>query len=156
RPADDDDVKDYRNAIPRGETVEMKVPAATTTGQALTVETHRQAVKGDTATFYQLTRGVSGVVKGAGVWVLALVKTVVSFPPTSVTADSAIWGPWPGDALDPLVYRVTVTRVSSDQYSYKFDAHGKLMPNAEFVTILSGTHKPALDGNGHPVEGFGQ
>ena len=88
--------------------------------------------------FYLVTRKVSAGVNGAGALVLGLVKFVVSHPPTTVTADSAVWGPWPGGALDPLVYKVTVKRVGDHKYDYTFDGRASRWPTS-FVTFLSGT-----------------
>jgi hypothetical protein len=155
RPADDD-ADTYRNGIPRQETVEMRVPGAG--GQALTqaTESHGQALRGITAESYIVTRTVSGVVNGGGALVLALVKAVVAHPPTSLGANSAVWGPWKGGALDPLSYKVTVTKVADHQFTYVFGARPKADDNAAFTTILSGNHTAAVDGAGDPVEGFGK
>jgi hypothetical protein len=152
----DDEANEYRNAVPRQETVAMQVPAGAQTGQALTVETASQPLRGATADFYLVTRKVSTVVNGAGALVLGLVKAIVAHPPTSISADSAVWGPWPGDALDPLAYRVTVSRTAGHKYDYVIAGRAKkAVDPTPFVTLLSGTHTPALDPGGQPIEGFG-
>jgi hypothetical protein len=152
----EDEVDDYRNGIPRQETVAMQVPADRQAGQALVVESQSQALRGGVAEFYLVTRNVSTVVNGAGAAVLALVKTVVSYPPTTVTADSAVWGPHRGGALDPLMYKVTVKRVGDHQFDYTFEGRAKdAADSVPFVTLLSGSHTPVLDGSGHPRDGFG-
>ena len=151
----EDDVDEYRNAIPRQETVSMQVPAGSGAGQQLVVESQGQPLRGATSDFYVVTYRVSRAVNGAGAFVLGLVKLVVSHPATTVTADTAVWGPWPGEALDPLVYKVTVKRAGDHKYDYTFEARAKAAPNGAFVTFLSGTHTPSLDGSGHPMEGFG-
>jgi hypothetical protein len=151
RPVDDE-AEEFRNAIPRQETVQMTIPKAA--GQALTVETQQQALKGDIADFYKLTRDVSGLVNGGGAWVLLLVKTVVSFPPTSIGTDQAVWGPWPDDKA-AIIWRVTVNRVGEHKYSYVFEGQDKATPNGPFVKVLSGTHTAAVDEDGMPVEGHG-
>jgi hypothetical protein len=154
--AADDEVDEYRNAIPRNETVTMQVPGAQSAGQPLVVESHSQSLRGGVADFYLVTRRVSTVVNGAGAFILTLVKTVTSYPPTSVTADTAVWGPFPGSALDPLAYKVTVKRSGDHQYDYTFEGRAKNGPaTAPFVAFLTGTHTPALDASGHPIEGFG-
>jgi hypothetical protein len=151
-----DDVDSYRNGIPRQETVEMRVPASG--GQALTqasVETNGQALRGGVADTYILTRTVSAMVNGGGALVLALVKAVVAHPPTTLTASSATWGPWKGGPLDPLAYKVTVTKIGEHQFSYVFGGRAKAADSGDFTTILSGTHTAAVDGAGAPLEGFG-
>jgi hypothetical protein len=147
-----EEADEYRNGIPRQETVEMKVPAQA--GQPLTAETHQQALRGQVSDFYKLTRAVSGVVNGGGAFVLVLVKAVVSHRPTSVTADSATWGPWTG-ALEPVTWMVTVTRIAEHKYRYEFAGRDRKLDDGPFTVVLSGTHAPSVDGDGHAIEGFG-
>ncbi len=148
-----DPTEELRNGIPRPETVEMKIPGAS--GQALTIETVSQALKGQTAEFYQLTYGVTHIVNGGGALVLLLVKQVVARSPTAVSNDTATWGPWTGP-LEPLAWRVMVTKVGDHQYRYKFEGKPKASPDSAFITILSGTHTAALGPSGQPIEGFGR
>lgn len=158
QPATEDDAESFRNSTPREETVAMTVPQASS-GQkltAVTVETHESALRGDVSGFYKLTRDVSGVVNGAGVVVLAIMKAVVLHRPTTLTADSAVWGPWNGGPLDPLTYRVTVKKAGGTSYDYLLEAHAKADANAAFVVLLTGTHTPTLGTNGRPLEGFGK
>jgi len=152
RPVDEAD--EFRNALPREETVKMSVPEAKG-GQALTVESQTQALMmGATADTLQLTRLVSGVVNGGGALVLGLVKLVVSFPATTVSATQAVWGPWE-DRNDPVTWKLTVDKIGPADYSYKLEGRDKTMASGAFTTILSGNHKPSLDGSGMPIEGFG-
>jgi hypothetical protein len=150
-----DDVDTYRNGIPRQETVEMRVPASSS-GQALTVESNARALRGEVADTYKVTRAVSVAVNGGGGLVLALVKAVVAHRPTSISANGAVWGPWKGGPLDPLTYKVTVDKLADHQFAYKFEGRGKANDTGAFVTILSGTHTAAVDGAGDPLEGFGK
>jgi hypothetical protein len=122
---------EYRNAIPTAETIEVALPAAR--GQAL-----MRANEGETSEFYKLTRHVSRNVNGAALRVLGLVRLVVSFPPTETYDDRAVWGPW-SDALDPVEWKVTVQKVSDDEFHYGFDGRDKTQANAAFSTVLSGT-----------------
>jgi hypothetical protein len=154
RPKDDAE-EEFRNSIPRGETVTVRVPG-TNSGKAL-VETQAQPItlaQGQTADFYKLTWAASNIFNGGALLVLGLVKTVVSFPPTTLTADTAVWGPWTG-ALDPITWKVTVTRRGDHLYSYTFEGRDRNAPSAPFITVLSGDHTPTLDAKGRPMEGFG-
>ncbi len=144
---------EYRNAIPRKETVEMAVPAAR--GQGLEVQPQAQPGRGATADFYRTTRGVTLIVNGAGAVVLGLVKAVTHYPPTHITDQTAVWGPWT-DSLSPNTWKVTVVRVGDKQYQYRFEGKAKTAPDAAFVVVLAGTHTPALDTEGDAVEGFGR
>jgi hypothetical protein len=152
RPIGDEETA-FRNGVPRAETVEMRVPASS--GQALTVETNDHALRGGLADTYLLTRNVSATVNGAGALVLGLVKAVVLHKPTTLSGDTAVWGPWKGGPLDALAYKVTVTRVGDHEFSYVVAGRAKNADSEPFTTFLSGKHTPAVDAGGDPVEGFG-
>ena len=74
---------------------------------------------------------------------LILVKTIVSFPPTSVHGDTAVWGPH-SEPLDKNAWRLTVTRVEPHVFSWALDGKPKAADDTAFVTILSGTHTRAV------------
>jgi hypothetical protein len=147
-----DELDDFRNGIPRQETVEMKVPAQA--GQALVVEEHTQALRGQTADFYKLTWAVSRLVNGGGALTLAVVKAAVAHPPTSFSGDTAVWGPWHGP-LDPISWKVTVKRVGDLEYDYELAGRDRIRKDGGFTVVLSGTHTASADGSGHAIEGFG-
>jgi hypothetical protein len=147
-----EEAEEFRRGVPREETVTAQVPAKGQ-GQALTVESQTQALKGLPAEYWGLTFGVSTVINGGAVFVGGLVKTVIAFPPTTLAADEAVWGPFSG-ALDPITWRLTVKRVGDHKFQYQFDGQSKLNPGP-FITVLAGTHTAALDDQGDPIEGFG-
>jgi len=94
------------------------------------------------------------VINGGAAFVGILVKTVVAFPPTSLGADTAVWGPFSG-ALDPITWKVTIKRVGDHKFQYTFEGQSKVDPSGGFVTVLAGTHTAAVDDHGDPIEGFG-
>lgn len=142
--------EEFRRGVPREETVKVTVPQR---GQALTVEAHSQALRGAVSEYWALTLNVTAMVNGGAAFVGGLVKSVLAFPPTSLSGDVAVWGPFSG-ALDPIAWKVTVTRVGDHQFQYVFEGQSKLNPGP-FVTVLAGTHTAALDDKGDPIEGFG-
>lgn len=148
----DEPGSDFATGVPRSSTVAMTMPGSGT--KALTVESGAYALQGQTAEWYATTRAVTGVVNGAALAVGALVRLVIDYPATTVTADSAVWGPWQGP-LDPVEWQVTVTRTAPHQYAYTFAGRDKHAPTAPFVTVLSGSHAPGLDAQGLEMEGFG-
>ena len=148
----EDPGSEFATGVPRKSTVALAVPGSS--AQALTVESQGYALQGQTAEWYTTTRSVADTVNAGALAVGTLVKLVTDYPATSVTANSATWGPWQGP-LDPVEWRVTVTRVAQHQYQYQFDGRDKHVPTAAFVTILSGTHNPGLDAQGKESEGFG-
>ena len=143
---------EFATGVPRQETVAMSVPGSS--AKALEVEGSSHALEGQTADWYIVTRAVSATVNGAALAVGALVRLVTDYPATTVTRNSAIWGPWQGP-LDPVEWKVTITRIAPHQYQYQFDGRDKHDPTAAFVTILSGMHTAGLDALGNEMEGFG-
>jgi len=148
----EDQGSEFAAGVPRSSTVAMAVPGSN--AQALTVEGSSYALLGQTADWYVITRAVTVTVNAGALAVGALVKLVTDYPATTVTADSAVWGPWQGP-LDPIEWKVTVARVATHQYQYKFEGRDKHEQAAAFVTVLSGTHSPGLDAQGNEMEGFG-
>jgi hypothetical protein len=143
---------EFATGVPRQETVAMAVPGSS--AKALTVEGSTRALEGQTAEWYQITRAVSATVNGGALAVGALVRLITDYPATSVTPDSATWGPWQGP-LDPVEWKITITRMAPHQYQYKFEGRDKHDSTAAFVTVLSGVHTPGLNERGHEMEGFG-
>ncbi len=143
---------EFAAGVPRQETVAMNVPGSS--AKALEVEGSSKALQGETAEWYTITRGVSAVVNGGALAVGALVRLITDYPATTVTVDSAVWGPWQGP-LDPVEWKITVTRVAPHQYQYKFEGRDKHDATAPYVTVLSGAHAPGLDKAGGEMEGFG-
>ena len=127
---------EFRNGYPKGDAVTMKLPGST---GALSGDRTRQGLEGEKAALYTLTRGVTYVVNGGGVWVLALVKAIGEQTPTTVTGNKATWGPHT-EALSPNTYKFTVTRNRADDYSYALEAKAKTEADTAFRVILSGSH----------------
>lgn len=148
-----DEADEFRRGVPRKETVEVKVPAGAL-GKALTVESQSQALRGQVADMYVLTYGVTRIINGGGFFVGALVRAVLDYPPSDITGNTATWGPWTDD-LEPITWRVTITRVADLMYQYRFDGQPRGNAGAPFVTVLAGTHVASADDHGDPVEGFG-
>jgi hypothetical protein len=153
-PASESEVDQFRNGVPRAATVTMTVPGGASSGQALTDESSTQALLGETAEWYRTTRGVTGVVNGAALAVGGLVNLIIKYPPTTVSVDEAVWGPWE-DPLDPVAWWVTITPVADHIYHYKFEGRPRTDPAAPFVIVLSGAHSPALNAHGREIERFG-
>jgi hypothetical protein len=147
-----DDGSDFATGVPRASTVALSVPGSDS--KALTLESGSYALLGETAEWYRTTRNVSVVVNAGAVAVGTLVKLITDYPPTSVTTDAAVWGPWQGP-LDPIEWKVTVTRLAAHQYEYKFEGRNKHDQTAPYATVLSGTHTAGLDAQGLEMESFG-
>ena len=146
---------DFAGSTPTAENVALAVPASTRQSALTATDgTKVSALLGEEAGSYQLTRAVTGIVNGATGLVLVLVKTIVSYPPTSVNGETAVWGPH-SEPLDKNAWRLTVTRVGKHQFSWALDGKAKAADDSAFVTILAGTHTRSVDGHDRPIENYG-
>lgn len=135
-----DGADQFRNGLPSGNAVTMKVPGSSSSSQPLEgTATRRDGLEGETAMFYSLTRGVTVLVNTGVVASLTLIEKIVEYPPTSLTRDSAVWGPHT-EALSPNTWRLTVKKTSPNQYTYALDGRAKTEPGSAFRTVMSGTH----------------
>jgi hypothetical protein len=150
---------DFEGSTPTTATVALELPAASANGAAASSTSSNLSVKGGAllgmvATDYVFTATVVGVVNAATASVLGLVKGITDYPPTTVQGDTAVWGPGT-DPLSANTYRLTVTRIAPQQFTYMLDGKGKNDPDTAFVTVLSGTHTRAVDAAGNVMTGFG-
>lgn len=146
-------VDEFRAGVPREETVKVETPMMTA-GKALVVESQSQALKGFNAEYWRLTVGVGAVINGGALFVGALVRSVLHFPPTSLSADTAIWGPFP-NADEKIIWKITIKKVGDNKFQYQFEGQSMLDPASPFQTVLAGTHNAAVDDQGDPIEGYG-
>ncbi len=146
------DGSDFEGATPTAETVSLDVPASGTAASSDGVA--RSALLGDEADSYTLTRGVTFAVNTGTGAVLLLVRTIVSFPPSSRDGDTAVWGPH-SEPLAKNAWRLTATKLAPHQFQWKLDGKSKAAGDDAFVTILSGTHTRAVDAAGHRIPHFG-
>jgi hypothetical protein len=149
-----DDGDEFRDGVPRRDTVALNVPGASASG-ALTAEgAVTSALLGEQADTYRTTRDITAIVNGGTYAVLTLVKTIVDFPATSVKGDTAVWGPHT-EPLSPNTWRLTVTRLAPQMFHWLLEARAKAASDDAFLDIIEGTHTSALGPDGRPMEGFG-
>src|SRR3569623_1555618 len=138
-----DDGDDFKDGVPQSQDVALVVPGSGASGSARTAADVTSAIQGrlmgEQADFYQLTRQVTGVVNGATVSVLTIVKTVTEYPPSTVEMDSAVWGPYT-DPLSRNTWRLTVNRVAKGHFHYMLEGKAKTAADSGYVTVLSGDH----------------
>jgi hypothetical protein len=143
----------FASATPTEETVALAVPTGTATAAEDGVRT--SALLGDKADSYKLARAVTAVVNTGTAAVLVLVKTIVSYPATTVTgSDTAVWGPY-AEPLAEKAWRLTVHRLEKHVFSWNLDGKPKASDDTAFVTILSGTHTRGVDAMDNPIENYG-
>ncbi len=94
---------------------------------------------GGTASFYQFTWDITESVDTVTLAILGEVAAVASLPPTTIDGSHAVWGPSGSDALDPVTWKLTVTLVGPDQYTYEVDGRPHLsQSDADWKAILTG------------------
>jgi hypothetical protein len=125
----DPDASKFREGIPSKEQVALEEPVASTgtTGtQSFELGMGLQDGPGATsyATYYRFTREMFDGVNLGTAAILGSIWIIVSYPPTSLEEEEAIWGPWT-EALSPAEYRFRATEVASEQYSYALEARAK-------------------------------
>lgn len=133
-----DRAEEFRQGIPRAETVALVLPARTS--QPLSGEgTRRDGLEGQTSDFYRLTREVTVFVNGGTAAVLNLVARITTYPATTVANDSAVWGPHT-DPLSPNTWKLTVSRTAPNTYSYRLEGKAKTEADSAYRAVLSGSH----------------
>jgi len=140
-----DGVDEFRAGVTQHEDVAMAFPGADAQQSALTasgVSETRGALLGETSEFYKLTRGITSVVNGGTVSVLALVRLITAYPPSTIDTDVAVWGPHT-QPLSPNTWRLTVRRLAAGQFQYDFEAKPKTADDSGYLKILSGHHNVA-------------
>jgi hypothetical protein len=149
----------FRGGVPTSDSVQMNIPGGGARAQgALTADDGlagaRSALLGEKADYYTLTRAVTAIVNTGTYSVLTLVRTIVGYPATTVTGDTAVWGPHT-EPLSPNVWRLTVTRIAEHTFDYALEARAKSTPAAPFLTILAGRHTAVVGPGGQAIEGLG-
>lgn len=145
--------EEFRSVLPTKEMVEVKSPAQS--GQALTSGDVQGQGKGDLSEMYKLTRATTLVVNGGTLAVLGLVDAVTKHRPTTLTEDTAVWGPHT-EALARNTWKLTVKKTGDNTYSYTVSAKAKEKDDSAFVDVITGTHTAAVDAAGEPMKGFGE
>lgn len=134
----------------------VEQPAGSTRDQLIAMgQAMNQAVEGEVADTYQLTRGATYLVNGATGWLLAALAAGVAQKPTSVTGDTAIYGPYT-PYLSRITWKLTVTRVEFNKFTYILEGTDKLTPQGPWVTVISGSHTVTVDAAGNPRHGYGE
>jgi hypothetical protein len=129
----------FKNGVPAADDVKLAMPGNSTTQPLEGEGTRKDGLLGEQADFYKVTRAVTVAVNGGTAVVLGLIGAITNETPTSTTQDTATWGPYT-DSLSPNTWRLVVTKVATDKYTYALDGRGKNEADSAFRTVLSGTH----------------
>ena len=134
--------QEFAEGIPSAEQVSIKVPASGGQQAQKSVDglgEARGALVGATSELYQITYGVSATVNGGTVLLLGALRLVTLQTPTSRTADSRTWGPYPAGGLDPLTYRLVVRKLGELHFGFSLDASSRLAADpSAFLPLIDG------------------
>lgn len=138
--AKQDESNEFKEALPEVGSVNVDGPdgarsdASTAAGMRGTLGAGDGS---DPAFWYTFTRDLRDGVNVVTAVVLVSVWAVVHTEPSEISEDEAVWGPFDGDALDPVRYRLTVTRIGEHHFRYVLDGQKK-SGGGEFLTVLDG------------------
>lgn len=153
----DEEGTEFREAVPAKDSVSLDGPEGSAAGSMGAEAGSRGWLAAGSgapspAYWYTFTRNVRdgvNVVTGA---VLVSVWAVVHTRPSELSEDEAVWGPYEGDALEPVRWRLTVTRVGEHHFRYVLDGQSKAGgADSDFLPVLDGdgySKKSELHGDG--------
>ena len=133
---------EYRDPIPQSSDVALAVPGSSsstsTTSSAAGLHIAGGSGTGDLASYYLFTRDISaGVDWGTGA-ILGGVWLIVNQPATTISGNTATWGPGNG-ALDTANWRFVVKEVGDKEYDWELDGRPKASTNdSDFKPVISG------------------
>lgn len=147
----EDAADEYREAVPKAEAVSVDGPSSSSGSLEMAASSRGAlAVSGETARWYRFTRELRDGVNGVTAVILGRVSWVIHTEPTEIGEGKAVWGPYPADGLEPVSFRLTVTRVGEHHYRYVLDGRPKTSTaEADYLTVLDG------DGYGKQSEHHG-
>jgi hypothetical protein len=135
----EDDASRFRQAIPASSDVKLAIPKDGATSGTKSFSTKGGDAPAPYAKYYRFTRDMADSVDWGTAEILGLVWIIVHSPPTHVDAKHAVWGPGSGNALDPVVWRMTVTEVGPDEYEYVLAGRPKASTSeADFRAVITG------------------
>lgn len=125
----------FRAAAPSQQAVLLDLPGA---GNSLGTNSEAQPeLIGQRATFYEITRGVTAVVNGGVGVTLLLLEHITDYPPASLTATHATWGPYT-DALGPDTWKFDVEKVGPIDYQYTLSGKPRGADDAQYKPVIAG------------------
>ncbi|HYV50233.1 MAG TPA: hypothetical protein VFA20_35505 [Myxococcaceae bacterium] len=160
---------DFSQGVPTKQQATVKMPTSSSSGlreagsqdlpaadqlQAM-AQAMKQAVQGETADTYRLTVGATYLVNGATEWLLVALAAGVAQKPSSVSGDTAIYGPYT-PYLSAITWKLTVTRTAFNSFSYLLEGQDKTKPSSPWVSVISGSHTVTVDANDNAIKGFGE
>lgn len=132
-----DDSEEYRQAPPTADEISITAPGGQQSGKG-TAGMSQQALTGKTSEFYQVTWAISADLNTRAAILLGLMRLSTLGAPSERTLNSRTWGPYTPGGLDPLSYRVVVTKLGVGHFSYAFEGKVAANTSSAFSTLISG------------------
>jgi hypothetical protein len=118
-------------ALPARDTLAVSAP------DGGTAATPQGSTAGDIAQLYVLTRQTTQFVNGIVGGVLDTLGAIAQTPPTQVSPDSAVWGPF-SDPLSPVAWRLGIHQLSPNQHAFLLEIRPKAGTDVDFQPFLQG------------------
>jgi len=134
--------ENLKRALPSAQDITIALPGGATV--ALSDDglgTAQQALVGETAALYQVTRDITNGVNGAAYVWLSIIEDIANQPPTSVDNGVATWGPHT-PALSLLTYVFVLSEDSNGIYHYALEAKVKNQPDTSYLPLITGATTP--------------
>lgn len=137
-----DDSDEYRQAPPTADEIKITAPGKSSSSQGLNqqdgVGGSQSALTGKPSEFYQVTWAISADLNTRAAILLGLMRLSTLGLPSERTLNSRTWGPYTPGGLDPLTYRVVVTKIGAGHFSYSFEAHVAAQASQAFSPLVTG------------------
>ncbi len=137
----EDPARQYRDALPKADAVQVGTPQAEGTAGALTVASTDLGQTSSPKSEYAMLSYSLAVTMNSGVaFTLRFLQYVTTFPPTSCDDSSCTWGPWvDNDGLNR--WKLEVQKVG-DAFDFKLSGQPGSNSAAPFVALITGTAHP--------------
>jgi hypothetical protein len=132
--------EEFSDAVLEVNNLELKVPA-----QEEETANKRSSVTlpselGKTGEFYNFTVDLSRGINFHVLGLLGWLDEILSYPPTSLENNVAIWGPFIPDGLSPIELMITIEKLGENEYTFKFEVRPKNTDD-EWTNWYSGENK---------------
>jgi hypothetical protein len=123
----------FEDAVPNRSLLTLHVPEA----KPLGTSSLNQALLGERATFYTVTRQTTSDFNNGLGGFLAGIQSIVTQPPSQESGPHAVWGPT-NDALATSNYRFEAEKTAPGSFNYAFSAKLKSEPDTAWQMVVQG------------------
>ncbi|GAB4289842.1 MAG: hypothetical protein Kow0090_02730 [Myxococcota bacterium] len=131
-----------RDGIPSAESLTLKVPESEGSEKTLffSPDVKFLAAPGNYGELYIATVQITREVNAGVMFLLSFTDEILLHPPTEETVDTAIWGPFPAGALEPVEIRVIIKKVAENEFEFSYEARPKT-GEGDWVAWYHGANK---------------